>query len=141
MGPRAWLLRGIVTLKFSNTIIRTSSFRKCTERGGRGCAGSRGRKAQGGSGGAVNFSLGLGQGQLPACRWVGAQQEPNQRRQVPAGNGGGTGPGHNPPSPEVSGRVLEGLFFVCPACRSEEHTSELQSRPHLVCRLLLEKKK
>src|SRR5690554_7273106 len=38
-------------------------------------------------------------------------------------------------------------FQVCPASgnktgciRSEEHTSELQSRPHLVCRLLLEKK-
>src|SRR5215813_14376815 len=30
---------------------------------------------------------------------------------------------------------------VSPTCRSEEHTSELQSRPHLVCRLLLEKKK
>src|SRR5690625_5724720 len=31
---------------------------------------------------------------------------------------------------------------VCKACgRSEEHTSELQSRGHLVCRLLLEKKK
>src|SRR5436305_15024017 len=28
-----------------------------------------------------------------------------------------------------------------PLNRSEEHTSELQSRPHLVCRLLLEKKK
>src|SRR3712207_8660128 len=28
-----------------------------------------------------------------------------------------------------------------PACRSEEHTSELQSRQYLVCRLLLEKKK
>src|SRR3989442_9493967 len=28
-----------------------------------------------------------------------------------------------------------------PDVRSEEHTSELQSRPHLVCRLLLEKKK
>src|SRR5690625_3869032 len=29
-----------------------------------------------------------------------------------------------------------------PSCsRSEEHTSELQSRGHLVCRLLLEKKK
>src|SRR5690554_7896681 len=28
-----------------------------------------------------------------------------------------------------------------PMERSEEHTSELQSRPHLVCRLLLEKKK
>src|SRR5690625_5834568 len=27
------------------------------------------------------------------------------------------------------------------ASRSEEHTSELQSRGHLVCRLLLEKKK
>src|SRR5436305_4248321 len=27
-----------------------------------------------------------------------------------------------------------------PGRRSEEHTSELQSRPHLVCRLLLEKK-
>src|SRR5690554_2938889 len=33
------------------------------------------------------------------------------------------------------------LFFVTLALRSEEHTSELQSRPHLVCRLLLEKKK
>src|SRR2546422_7053568 len=31
--------------------------------------------------------------------------------------------------------------LVTPADRSEEHTSELQSRLHLVCRLLLEKKK
>src|SRR3989449_4362182 len=30
---------------------------------------------------------------------------------------------------------------VAPKFRSEEHTSELQSRLHLVCRLLLEKKK
>src|SRR5690554_7776866 len=30
---------------------------------------------------------------------------------------------------------------VAQLARSEEHTSELQSRPHLVCRLLLEKKK
>src|SRR6266508_6302469 len=29
----------------------------------------------------------------------------------------------------------------CSSSRSEEHTSELQSRGHLVCRLLLEKKK
>src|SRR2546429_7084873 len=29
----------------------------------------------------------------------------------------------------------------CSVVRSEEHTSELQSRLHLVCRLLLEKKK
>src|SRR5205814_5139215 len=30
---------------------------------------------------------------------------------------------------------------LAPAARSEEHTSELQSLRHLVCRLLLEKKK
>src|SRR3989442_6600397 len=34
---------------------------------------------------------------------------------------------------------LPGKEFI--THRSEEHTSELQSRPHLVCRLLLEKKK
>src|SRR2546422_7091082 len=32
-------------------------------------------------------------------------------------------------------------FTINAAARSEEHTSELQSRLHLVCRLLLEKKK
>src|SRR2546429_2203229 len=42
------------------------------------------------------------------------------------------------PSPCVEqGRNV--AFLVAP--RSEEHTSELQSRLHLVCRLLLEKKK
>src|SRR5690554_7773883 len=33
------------------------------------------------------------------------------------------------------------LAAIIDVYRSEEHTSELQSRPHLVCRLLLEKKK
>src|SRR5690606_40049077 len=33
------------------------------------------------------------------------------------------------------------LFSLAGAARSEEHTSELQSRENLVCRLLLEKKK
>src|SRR5438874_11266402 len=33
------------------------------------------------------------------------------------------------------------LFYLLAAARSEEHTSELQSRRDLVCRLLLEKKK
>src|SRR3712207_8683807 len=32
-------------------------------------------------------------------------------------------------------------FFIMNLFRSEEHTSELQSRQYLVCRLLLEKKK
>src|SRR2546422_7727191 len=42
------------------------------------------------------------------------------------------------------GRVLDPFLRVRPLGRmgrSEEHTSELQSRLHLVCRLLLEKKK
>src|SRR2546422_2923411 len=37
-----------------------------------------------------------------------------------------------------AGQVVEAESELC---RSEEHTSELQSRLHLVCRLLLEKKK
>src|SRR5690554_7295405 len=36
--------------------------------------------------------------------------------------------------------AAQGMVLTC-QMRSEEHTSELQSRPHLVCRLLLEKKK
>src|SRR5690349_6187824 len=41
-------------------------------------------------------------------------------------------------------RCVAGIFlksFSSPLVRSEEHTSELQSRRDLVCRLLLEKKK
>src|SRR2546429_4088048 len=41
---------------------------------------------------------------------------------------------------ENSARLVH-LRENVPASRSEEHTSELQSRLHLVCRLLLEKKK
>src|SRR5437660_7375382 len=37
-------------------------------------------------------------------------------------------------------RFTLGLFYRTHDYRSEEHTSELQSRGHLVCRLLLEKK-
>src|SRR5690606_39981142 len=39
----------------------------------------------------------------------------------------------------ADGLVNQGLF-IGPEVRSEEHTSELQSRENLVCRLLLEKK-
>src|SRR5690554_6960013 len=46
------------------------------------------------------------------------------------------GAGELVPAFEVFDAVSQGT-----AERSEEHTSELQSRPHLVCRLLLEKKK
>src|SRR2546422_1400044 len=44
--------------------------------------------------------------------------------------------GRSPVSHLLIPRVLAGLLVI----RSEEHTSELQSRLHLVCRLLLEKK-
>src|SRR3989442_5844861 len=40
---------------------------------------------------------------------------------------------------QVAWLILPQYYFIFN--RSEEHTSELQSRPHLVCRLLLEKKK
>src|SRR5687768_17817781 len=44
------------------------------------------------------------------------------------------------PSPGFAFAKWSGSEYV-DAARSEEHTSELQSRLHLVCRLLLEKKK
>src|SRR5439155_25578928 len=42
---------------------------------------------------------------------------------------------------DVRGENVEGHADPALRPRSEEHTSELQSRGHLVCRLLLEKKK
>src|SRR5437899_5860345 len=49
------------------------------------------------------------------------------------------------PFPTDSGAGPEGFYdggkFLYVALRSEEHTSELQSLRHVVCRLLLEKKK
>src|SRR5690348_18450078 len=44
----------------------------------------------------------------------------------------------HPARPPLAGR---GPLAALAASRSEEHTSELQSPVHLVCRLLLEKKK
>src|SRR2546429_4365047 len=41
----------------------------------------------------------------------------------------------------ASARACSTVMGVSTRTRSEEHTSELQSRLHLVCRLLLEKKK
>src|SRR5690554_7186465 len=43
--------------------------------------------------------------------------------------------------PHVPDEFSATYVFEVSQWRSEEHTSELQSRPHLVCRLLLEKKK
>src|SRR3712207_7171262 len=60
--------------------------------------------------------------------------------------GSGAAPGTAPRTcPECGGRGVrsrdQGFFALSEPCaRSEEHTSELQSRQYLVCRLLLEKK-
>src|SRR2546428_11453716 len=48
---------------------------------------------------------------------------------------------HKATSPSKSAAFLKSLEEVKVGDRSEEHTSELQSRSDLVCRLLLEKKK
>src|SRR5690625_6825122 len=48
------------------------------------------------------------------------------------------GDGHNMANSLLFGCAIMGIDC---AVRSEEHTSELQSRGHIVCRLLLEKKK
>src|SRR5439155_14028685 len=45
------------------------------------------------------------------------------------------------PATLVAGCTSTSTTAFAPVTRSEEHTSELQSRGHLVCRLLLEKKK
>src|SRR3712207_7584025 len=66
----------------------------------------------------------------PGDRLARADARP-PRRGVPGG--AEAGGGREPPHPR--GRPAEARR------RSEEHTSELQSRQYLVCRLLLEKKK
>src|SRR5947208_11480992 len=55
------------------------------------------------------------------------------------GDRGGAGPFGD--HPVALGEEPEGLGHRGQGDRSEEHTSELQSPDHLVCRLLLEKKK
>src|SRR3712207_7204159 len=55
----------------------------------------------------------------------------------------GDGRGSGVPDPRTADGALSRRLFLSPGSgtRSEEHTSELQSRQYLVCRLLLEKKK
>src|SRR3712207_7318774 len=60
---------------------------------------------------------------------------------VPARAGGPRRPAARRRRRLRAGGAVGGLRARRPALRSEEHTSELQSRQYLVCRLLLEKKK
>src|SRR3712207_8654103 len=61
------------------------------------------------------------------------------RGSVDRSSGGPGVPG--PPSARFRERPFSTPWRARPGRRSEEHTSELQSRQYLVCRLLLEKKK
>src|SRR5204862_4530452 len=75
--------------------------------------------------------------------WAGADT-PTGRADTAEGPGDGQkhSPGQGDPCQQ---RLRRGTRGSCGRCgrdlRSEEHTSELQSRRDLVCRLLLEKKK
>src|SRR5687768_18265992 len=60
---------------------------------------------------------------------------PSRSRRAP------TSPRSTTTSPRGSRRMIPSTRTTSGSGRSEEHTSELQSRLHLVCRLLLEKKK
>src|SRR6266487_5712757 len=89
------------------------------------------------SSGVIGLS---GQAPLPGQRLERAAERERRRRQhnrPAAEQPAGEQPAHpqrGDPQRRRSGRLLAGR-------RSEEHTSELQSPVHLVCRLLLEKKK
>src|SRR2546422_7080681 len=74
---------------------------------------------------------------LRQCDMVGRHDRPRHRRTEQIGarvHGTGAERGKHEVANEFFAQVLDDA-------RSEEHTSELQSRLHLVCRLLLEKKK
>src|SRR5687768_18146385 len=85
-----------------------------------------------------------------ASSCVSVNRESDQRLSTLAINSGATPCG--PPTTNATSLIpFVSQLLTCsasccdvhsvPSGRSEEHTSELQSRLHLVCRLLLEKKK
>src|SRR3712207_8336905 len=73
-------------------------------------------------------------GRAPPARQSACRRGTHRR----VGHGIGRGGGKS--RPWGTGRAVVGVGEPDPR-RSEEHTSELQSRQYLVCRLLLEKKK
>src|SRR5690606_41363970 len=100
------------------------------------------------SGGEAFAGRGAGAGgrQLHALRDDGNDQYPRRHRPGgrpprPEGSPGGPDRGHRGRERTVPGGLTASSARPPARARSEEHTSELQSRENLVCRLLLEKKK
>src|SRR5438045_7220435 len=63
------------------------------------------------------------------------------REQAPRPSSAGAEPAEQRKPDAAFATVLKSWCWIPALTRSEEHTSELQSLRHLVCRLLLEKKK
>src|SRR3712207_8788161 len=70
--------------------------------------------------------------------WACSGRSSTSRPPAPSPGPGGRESGIGSRESEIGSRESEGQESIS---RSEEHTSELQSRQYLVCRLLLEKKK
>src|SRR3712207_8675710 len=82
--------------------------------------------------------------------WIPRKKSPHAAASASAGTGGTSARAGRTPSDHAANAVTRGRRArqrsasappTTPPIRSEEHTSELQSRQYLVCRLLLEKKK
>src|SRR3712207_8240911 len=78
------------------------------------------------SSGLESYRIGLGDASLYPALLDGVGAPPDARSQI---------------LKELVTRDFVGLEREIRALRSEEHTSELQSRQYLVCRILLEKRK
>src|SRR5690349_24147628 len=82
------------------------------------------------------------QGKGPAGFWTGGRARSTAalvERQPGLGGGPGAAAGAGPVGARLDERPQRRAAERQPEPRSEEHTSELQSRRDLVCRLLLEK--
>src|SRR2546422_6439104 len=130
------------------TLFRSPPLQPCAEsRGRRGEPLECGRAATDGVGGARGGRL-SGRGVRVGLRAPGAHRHLRLRRRAPNHQSFARRPSARqagaalraPHHPRAVRLGAEPAALPRPR-RSEEHTSELQSRLHLVCRLLLEKKK